>query len=260
MTGESYKPHEDPIERTRAHVERKLPTRFYKDVAVSKSPDGAAVTLDGRPIRTPGSNSLAVTSDRLAEAIAAEWQAQKDVIDPATMPLTTLVNSAIDSVSQETDAVSSEIVRYAGNDLLLYRASSPEGLVDRQRQIWDPIVDWAQVRFDGRFNLAEGIVHVDQDAALLSRIAAALENADPLELAALSVVTTLTGSALLAMALREKHLERDDAWAAAHLDEDWNFERWGTDTEAMARRQARYVEYESAVFVIDAQADEGADP
>lgn len=243
---------DDPVERARAHAKQKLANRFYKTASVAADGNGYKILLDERSVRSPGGNPLVVANADLAEAVAAEWRAQERRIDPGSMPLTRLVNSAIDAVARETGRVRADIVKYAGSDLLLYRAEAPDELAARQESVWSPIVEWAETRLGGRFMLAAGIVHVEQNPDVLAGADLALRPVDPLRLAAVHVVTTLTGSALLALAILENRLSADDAWAAAHLDEDWNMELWGRDEEALERRAARRKEFDAAAFVIAA--------
>lgn len=223
-----------------------LPRRFYASAAVAPSGDGYAVRLDGRPVRTPKKHLLALPTAPLAEAIAAEWNAQGERVDPDTMPLTKLANTALDGVVPHRAAVAADIVAYAGSDLLCYRAAAPEPLARRQRAAWDPVLAWTEAELGARFALGEGVMPVAQTAAALARIAAALDRFGPLQLAALHVMTTLTGSALLALAHALGRLTVEQAWAAAHVDEDWQVSQWGEDAEAAARRQHRLAEMRAA--------------
>ncbi|MBS7698208.1 MULTISPECIES: ATP12 family protein [unclassified Chelatococcus] len=224
-----------------------LPKRFYTVAGVDARPDGFALVLDGRGARTPGRKSLQFPTSALAEAVAAEWAAQEGVIDPRQMPLTRLANSAIDGVADNGEAVAAEIVRYAGSDLLCYRADHPEKLVTRQTALWDPVLAWAKAELGARFILAEGVMHVEQPAAALEAVAARVERyTEPFALAALNVMTTLSGSVLLALAVAEGHLSPAEAWTAAHVDEDSQIEVWGEDEEASARREARWLDFAAA--------------
>ncbi|MGU3493418.1 ATP12 family chaperone protein [Xanthobacteraceae bacterium A53D] len=241
----------DPGRNIRAEGKRALPKRFYKDVSVGEGEGGFEVLLDGRPVRTPARSRLAVPSRPLAEALAEEWRAQATVIDPIAMPLTRLVNVALDGVANTADEVADEIVRYMGSDLLLYRAEGPDGLTARQAEHWDPVLDWLDRAHDARFFRAEGIVHVKQPEDMVAKVAALLPRDNPLRLAALSTLTALTGSAFLAVALDKGEIDGDAAWRAAHVDEDWTIERWGEDAEAAARRVAREVEMRAAVRLLD---------
>lgn len=241
----------DPAASIRAEGRRNLPKRFYKEVITRQGEAGFEILLDGRSVRTPARAVLAMPTQALAEAVAAEWAAQDQLIDPITMPLTRLVNVALDGVAKTRDEVADEIVRYMGSDLLLYRAEGPEGLVARQAEHWDPVLAWLDEAYDARFFLAQGIRHVAQPADMVARVAAALPREDALALAALSTLTALTGSAFLAVALLAGRLDADAAWTAAHVDEDWTIERWGEDAEATARRAARAVEMRAAVRLLE---------
>jgi chaperone required for assembly of F1-ATPase len=192
---------------------------------------------------------LAAPTLALAEAIAAEWQAQKDVIDPAKMPLTRLANAIIDGVADAPQPVAAEIAKYLASDLLLYRASSPPGLVERQAQHWDPILDWARQALGADFKLGEGVVHVAQPEAALAAARAAIP-LEPWRLGAVHAMTTLTGSALIALAMARGALSADAAWQAAHVDEDWNLAQWGRDEMAAARREFRFAEFQAAATVL----------
>jgi chaperone required for assembly of F1-ATPase len=165
------------------------------------------------------------------------------------MPLTRLANSIIDGVSERSAPVAEEVARYLASDLICYRAGSPRGLVERQTREWDPIVEWARDVLGARLLLAEGVVHVTQPEAALAAAGAAIPG-DPWRLGALHSVTTLTGSALLALALAQGCITADEAWAAAHVDEDWNMEQWGRDELALERRAYRYAELQAAATVL----------
>lgn len=240
-----------PMQAAQRLMRPELPKRFYERAHVARGEDGRfTVLLDGRMVRTPAKNEIAVPSESLAQALAAEWSAQGSVIDPATMPLTRLVNSAIDGVAREADAVRDEIVKYAGSDLLCYRAEGPERLVALQGEAWDPVLTWAREALGARFVLAEGVVFAAQPQEALDAVRRPIEDIDIFRLAAASTVTTLTGSALLALALLHGRLTAEEAWAAAHVDEDWNIEQWGADEEAAARRDLRYREMAAASRVM----------
>ena len=238
----------DPTESARRSM-RTLKRRFYDAVAVRDDPAGFAVVLDGRPIRTPGRRTLAAPCRPLAAAIADEWRAQADYIDPAGMPMTRLANTVIDGVAAAQDEVAGEIAKYLGSDLVCYRAATPEGLVARQALHWDPILAWAKAAFGAGFATVCGIVHVPQPDAAIARAAAAIPR-DPWRLGAVHTVTTLTGSALIALALARGDIGRDDAWAAAHVDEDWNMEMWGRDELGLKRRTYRFAEMTAAAHVL----------
>jgi chaperone required for assembly of F1-ATPase len=224
-----------------------LPKRFYKAVAVEAEPDGFAIKLDGRGARTPGRKPLVMPTRALAEAVAAEWAAQEAVIDPGRMPLTRLANTALDGVGEAVAAVSGEVAKYAGSDLLCYRAGHPDKLVARQNALWDPVLDWAQETLGARFILAEGVVYVEQPEPAVEAVRHRISGySSPFTLASLHIMTTLTGSVLLALAVACGRLTPEDAWTAAHVDEDVQIEFWGEDAEATARRQARWRDFEAA--------------
>ncbi len=223
-----------------------LAKRFYKDVAVEPSKDGFAVLLDGRPVRTPGKLPLAVPTRALADAIAQEWAAQGPHIDPASMPLSKLAITTIDGVAKSMPQVAADIVAYAGSDLLCYRAEEPEALIRLQADAWDPVLRWAQDALGARFTVGKGVIPVVQSPAALERVAAAVAPFEPMALTCLHVMTTLMGSALLALAHAKGQLSVEEAWAAAHVDEDWQIARWGVDVEAAERRARRLREMQAA--------------
>jgi len=243
----------DPVRKIQAGMKKKLPKRFYKEAAVMPGEDGGfVVALDGKPVRTPSRKPLGVPGRDLAEAVAAEWQAQETVIDPATMPLTRMLNTALDGVAAAQEEVFEEILRYAGSDLLCYRAETPEALVARESELWDPYLDWA-ANMGARLVLSEGIVHVEQPPEAIRAIAVLLRRyPSPLQLTALHAITSLTGSLVLALALAEGQGEPDEIWAAAHADEDFNIAQWGEDHEAAARRAKRLIDFEAAHRILSA--------
>lgn len=225
--------------------------RFYKQATVGETDGGFALLLDGKTAKTPAKKQLALPVRALAEAIAAEWEAQGSEIDPAKMPLTRLVNLAIDRVEKEAASIREEIVRYASSDHVLYRAGEPEGLVALQTAHWDPILEWARSALGARFILAEGVNFVAQPEAALAAVRAeAGKWPVPFALAALASLTSLAGSALIALALARGRLGAVDAWNAAHVDEDWNVRQWGEDDEAASRRAQRFSEFEAAAKML----------
>ncbi len=241
----------DPVRRAQIQMKRPLPKRFYKEVSTDRTDEGFRILLDGRPVRTPGKKLLAVPAQPIADRLKAEWDRQGEEIDPAKMPVTRLVNTAVDGVADNLDAVFEEIVRFAGTDMLCYRADSPDGLVARQREGWDPVIRWAADAKGARFILIEGVMHQEQPALAIEAFSAALAAyRDPLALACVHTVTTLTGSALLGLALAEGVIDADKAWTLAHVDEDWQIEHWGTDEEAFRRRELRREELDIAAAVL----------
>lgn len=248
----------DPMEAARRLADRARPKRFYQEAEVVPEEGGYALRLDGRRAVTPARNPLVVPHAALAGAIAAEWRGQSAEIDPGSMPATRLANSAIDGVAARMEEVRAEVLAYVGTDLLCYRAGEPEGLVARQREAWDPILAWAEKRFGIRFVLAEGIAHVAQPERTLAAIGEAVEAfKEPFRLAALHLATTLTGSALIALALAGQALDADAAWAAAYVDEDWNNSQWGIDADAASARARRLQDFRAAALAL-APAESGA--
>jgi chaperone required for assembly of F1-ATPase len=241
----------DPSESARRAARPTLRRRFFTTVAVTEVPEGFAVTLDGKAIRTPARRPLAAPRRAIAEALRLEWDGQGETIDPAHMPLTRLINSVIDGAADRPDEVADDVLNYLGSDLLFYRADSPAGLVARQGTAWDPVVHWAAAELGARFVLAEGIVHVRQPDHAIAAARAAVPQ-DAWIVGALHSITTLTGSALLALALMHRFRDAGAIWRAAHVDEDWNFETWGFDDLAMSRRAAREVEFKAAVLLLEA--------
>ncbi len=246
-------PPANPMRAAQSNMRPSLPKRFYKAAGVAERDGGFALVLDGRGARTPAKNPLVLSTRALAERLAAEWDAQGETIDPASMPATRLANSAIDGVAVKMAEVRAEIASYAGADLLCYRAGEPKALVEAQAEAFDPILEWARETFGARFVLSEGVVHVAQPVTTLKAIEAALKVvADPFALAALHVMTKLTGSALLALAVAKRQLNAEEAWRAAHVDEDFQISRWGEDAEASARRAGRWREMAAAAKVFAA--------
>src|SRR6476661_7192695 len=241
----------DPEEAVRRATRVPRRQRFYAHAGLVEAPDGFVITLDDKPVRTPSGRILAAPNREIADGIVAEWEGQQETIDPLTMPLTRLANSVIDSVVDRVEAVADDVAKYLGSDLLFYRAGHPEALVAREAAHWDPIVFWAAETLGAHFMLAEGIVHVRQPETAIASARAAFPD-DPWSIAALHVVTTLTGSALLALALMHGVRDPDQIWTAAHVDEDWNIEKWGVDEEVAARRAARLVDFRAATQILKA--------
>jgi chaperone required for assembly of F1-ATPase len=241
----------DPLEAARRLTAPVRQKRFYTKAEMTEEAGRFVLRLDGKRAMTPGKNPLAVPHRHLADTIGAEWEGQGESIDPASMPVTRLANSAIDGVASRLAEVKADVSAYAGTDLLYYRAGEPEGLVERQQRLWDPIIAGEEKRFGVRFVLVEGVMHVAQPEPTLSAVRAAIDRFDdPFQLAGLSLATSLTGSALIALALADGALDVDAAWTAAHVDEDWNIEKWGEDAEAMARRAKRLADFRAAALAL----------
>jgi len=245
----------DPHEAARRAARVPQRKRFYADAVITQAAGGFSINLDGRPIKTPSGRPVIVPSRDIAQAIAEEWRVQTETIDPLTMPLTRLANSVVEGVIDRVELVADDIGKFLRTDLLFYRAGHPEGLVAREAAHWDPVLYWAADTLGAHFILAEGIVHVRQPETAVEAACAALPK-DPWSIAAMHVITTLTGSALLALALLHGVCDADQVWAAAHVDEDWNSEHWGQDEEVVARRAARLLEFRAAVRVLRAFASE----
>ncbi len=223
--------------------------RFWKHAAINAE---RVVTLDGRPVRTPGRVPLTLPTDALAEAIADEWRAVEGTIDPRGMPLTGLANAAIDRIAPDPATFAAGLAAYGESDLLYYRAESPDPLIARQIAAWDPWLDWARTRYDVHFETTAGIIHRAQPSATLARLAEAVGALDPFHLAGLSPVVTITGSLLLALALAERAGDPDTLWTAANVDEDWQAELWGQDALAGQALANKRREYDAAVTFLTA--------
>lgn len=243
----------DPMRRAQKHMQTPRPKRFYTRVEVEGDGGTFRVLLDGRAVRTPAKAELLLPTERAAKLVAQEYEAQGEYIDPITMPVTRLVNTAIDGVAGDPQAVAEDILRYASSDLLCYRAEAPERLIALEAEAWDPVLEWAEGELGVRFMLSEGVMHVEQPRTTIAAVGAYLRpRREPLRLAALHVVTTLTGSALLALAVEAGAVSAEEAWQKAHVDEDWNIAQWGEDAEAADRRAARKRDMMGAVALLGA--------
>jgi chaperone required for assembly of F1-ATPase len=246
----------DPMEAARRGMRTPLRKRFYREAeAGAQGEGGFPVLLDGKKVATPLRRRLAAPTRALAQALAAEWNAQGSEIDPARMPLTRLANAVIDAVADARAEVAEEVAKYLGSDLLCYRAEAPAGLVARQAQAWDPVLAWAREALGARFVTVQGVVHVAQPGEAIAAARAAIPSdtgneKDIWRLGAVSSVTALTGSALLALALAHSAREAEAIWSAAHVDEDWQMQQWGRDELALARRDFRFAELQAAAQVL----------
>jgi chaperone required for assembly of F1-ATPase len=241
----------DPIEAARRGLRPALRRRFYRTVAVAPGAGEYIVCLDGKPVRTRARGTLTAPRLELAEELAKEWQAQQEVIDPAKMPLTRLANAIIDRVAASPGPVAADIRKYLGSDLLFYRAGEPAPLRARQAEHWDPILVWARNVLGAEFKISGGVVHVAQPNTAVEAAADSIPE-DAWRLGALHATTTLTGSALIALALLRGRLSTDAAWQKAHVDEDWNMEQWGRDEMVLAQRAIRFAEFQAAAMVLGA--------
>ena len=206
--------------------------RFWKEVTVERDEAGWAVRLDGRSLRTPARASLSVPNRPLADAIAEEWRSAGDEIDPSAMPLTGFANAAIDRVAPERQAFASGLGRYAEADLACYRSEWPPELVQRQEQGWDPLLAWARRRYDIDLATTSGLIHIPQPPATVDRLVHEVTALDPFRLAGLSSLVTIGGSLIAGLAVLEKAMPAEEAWAAVSVDDRWQLEQWGSDTEA----------------------------
>lgn len=206
--------------------------RFWKSAQAVEKDGGWCVELDGRPLRTPARELLSVPTPRMAEAIAAEWDGVGEQIDPRDMPLTGLANAAVDRVEPDKQAFARGLAKYAEADLAYYRAEGPRGLIERQAEHWDDLLAWGRRRFDVDFRTTSGLLHVDQPAGTVQRLAHAVNALDSYRLAGLSPLITIGGSLLAALGVLEEAFTPEHAWEAVSVDERWQLEQWGSDEEA----------------------------
>jgi chaperone required for assembly of F1-ATPase len=213
--------------------------RFWKRAETVAADGGWGVELDGKPLRTPGKWPLVVPSEALARAITAEWDEAPETIDPRSMAMTGLANAAIERVAPDAASFATGLARYGEADLTCYRAEGPAKLVERQAAAWDPLLAWAQWRFDVDFAITQGINHVSQPAGTGERLGHAVETMDAFRLAGLSPLVTIGGSLIAALAVAEDALDPEVAWDAVSVDERWQIETWGDDAEAVAALEGR---------------------
>ena len=216
--------------------------RFYRDVLVGKAGEAYQVLLDGRPIRTPAGAPFLLSNEDLAQAIADEWRAQGEKIHPESMPLTKLVNTAIDRVAADRAAWIEQILAFAKSDLICYRAISPQDLVTRQSAEWDKLLEWARERYGAQLRTAAGIGFVEQPSEAIEQLARALAGQDDFALSALLAAAALTGSAIIALGLSDGRLDAGQAFGASQLDEIYQAEKWGEDPEALIQSRSKAAE------------------
>jgi len=225
--------------------------RFY-DKAHYEPRDGVfCLLLDGKPALTPAKNAFEVPSEALAKAIAAEWEQQSEQIDPSTMPLTKLANSALDHVKDRRQEVIDDIVKYAGSDLICYMVEDPQELMMKQMASWGPVLDWLRQGLGANFEVAYGVNHVAQSEQSLGQVRLVLQDLDAFSLTSLHTMTALMGSTLLMLAHIAGMYDVTSIWQSAHIDEDWQMSKWGKDAEALARREQRWQEMQSASRFLD---------
>ena len=225
--------------------------RFWKSAQAIQNDGGWGVELDGRPLRTPARKPLSVPTQRLAEDIAAEWNAAEDKIDRRAMPLTGLANAAIDRVAPDKKSFASGIAKYAEADLASYRAEGPQGLIDAQAEHWDELLAWGRRRFDVDFRTTNGLLHVEQPPATVERLAHAVSALDPYRLAGLSPLVTIGGSLLAALGVLEEVFTPEWAWEAVSVDDRWQLEQWGSDAEAEAALDNRKRDFLAAARFLE---------
>jgi chaperone required for assembly of F1-ATPase len=209
--------------------------RFWKEATAVETEGGWTVQLDGRGVRTPAKAPLEVPTRAMAQAIAAEWDAQEGKVDPTSMPVTRSANAAIDKVAHQFDEVAQMLAAYGDSDLLCYRATGPQALIDRQAERWDPLLDWAAGHLGARLTPVSGVIHAPQDASALANLAKRVAAFTPFELAAFHDLVSISGSLVLGFAATEGHMGAADLWTLSRLDEDWQEEQWGEDEEASAQ-------------------------
>jgi chaperone required for assembly of F1-ATPase len=218
--------------------------RFWIAAIAEPCDGGFTVRLDARPVRTPAKQPLIVPTLALAQAIAAEWEAQAGAVDPATMPFTRWANSAIDKVARQFDAVVDIVAAYGASDLLCYRAPGPEALVARQAAAWDPVLHWSATSLAAPMRATAGVIPIAQDTASLAALTARVAAQTPFQLAAFHDLVALSGSLVLALAVTLRHLDAATGWSLSRIDESWQAELWGTDAEAAesaATKQAAFL-------------------
>lgn len=243
----------DPMRVASLSIKSQLRKRFYKDVSIGKPATGFNILLDNRPVKTPSGELLTTPNLRVGELVSREWNAQEEVIDPQTMPVTRLINTSIDGVAKDMQPVKDDIIRFVGSDLLCYRADSPIELVSNQQRCWDPLLGWTKEKLGAEFSVQTGIMHVAQPDTSIAIFGQRINAVDcPATLTALHSLTAITGSAIIALALHEGEIDGDLGWSAAYVDEDWQISQWGEDHDASALRAARTVEYDAAIQLLAA--------
>jgi chaperone required for assembly of F1-ATPase len=225
--------------------------RFWKSVEVECEGDGWGICLDGRPVKTPARAALVVPNDALARAIAEEWRGVVEIVDPRAMPLTGIANAAIDRVAPEPRPFALGLARYAEADLACYRSEWPPELAERQGKAWDALLGWARRRYDIDFSTTSGLLHVPQPQATIERLAHAVSSLDAYRLAGLSPLVTIGGSLIAALAVLEKAITPEEAWESVSIDERWQLEQWGSDTEAVTAFENRRRDFFAAARFLE---------
>lgn len=220
--------------------------RFWKEAQVEACDGGFTVRLDARPVKTPAKQPLVLPTVAMAEAIAQEWDAQQGLIKPATMPLTRAANSAIDKVVPMFDGVVGELSNYGASDLLCYRATDPQALIERQAKGWDPLLDWARDHLGAPLVVTQGVIPIPQPDESLARLRSHVAAHSPFQMAALHDLVAISGSLILGLAVARKRLSGTEAFAISRIDEAWQIELWGEDEEAAELEAARHAAFLTA--------------
>ncbi|MCF4098650.1 ATP12 family chaperone protein [Maritalea mediterranea] len=242
---------QDGYGRAQEHAKQPLPKRFYKEVSTDEVGGKHRVLLDGKPIKTPGKKTVEFPDPKLAQLVADEWAAAEEKIDPSKMPLTRLCNTIVESGEEHLQPVRAELLKYAGSDLLFYRADGPDSLVALQRQHWDAPLEMFEREYGAKFELVGGVMHVMQPQESLDKIDALVQRYGLFSAFAAMSITSITGSALLAIGLREGHFESEQVWTAAYVDENYQASQWGEDEQAMAARAFKRQDYDAAVRLFE---------
>ena len=225
--------------------------RFWRAASVEEQGADFTILLDARPVKTPARVPLILPTRALADAIAAEWDAQADTVDPRAMALTGLANAAIDRVAPDPATFAAGLAQFAASDLLYYRAERPRRLVELQAAAWDPLLEWARRRFDVDFVLGSGVMPVDQPDATVRVLSLAVATYDPFRLAGLSPLVTVGGSLIAALALAEGSIARDAAWTAVTIDEQFQLDEWGSDAEAEKALATRREDFNAGARLLE---------
>ncbi len=243
----------DPMRVASLSAKSQLRKRFYKLATVYSDAENINIHLDGRSVKTPGGETFCAPNIHVGELVANEWNRQEERIDPQTMPVMRLINTSIDGVSKDMQPVKDDIIRFAGSDLLCYRADNPEELIANQQKLWEPLIEWAGSSLGAVFSVQTGIMHVAQSSDCITAFG---QHVNPIEspelLTALHSLTAISGSAIIALAILKGEIDIAQGWNAAHVDEDWQISKWGEDSDAQAFRAARKLEFEAAVHLLKA--------
>jgi chaperone required for assembly of F1-ATPase len=229
--------------------------RFWKEATVRPEPDGFGISLDGRPVRTPAKRVLIAPTAGFAQAVAAEWAAQGEVIDPTTMPFTRSANAAVDKVALQHGEVAEMLAAYGDSDLLCYRAAHPQELAQRQAAQWDPILAWAEEAFGARLETRIGVMHAPQRAEALDALSRRVHAMTAFQLAGFHDLVSLSGSLILGFAAGHDLMPPKAIWDLSRLDENWQAEEWGTDEDAEAAAALKEEAFIHAKQVFDLSSD-----